>query len=257
MVLSTLVFGLNILYSGDINHLGAQGIASLLSYANISHWLVTGTYWGSKAENSPFLHVWSLSLEEQFYLFFPIILYIVLKWFCNWIVTIFLILTLSSMLIYFIGTHTYPTATFYLLPTRAWELGIGAFLPILLFKYRIQFDQTRFKNNLFFTLAGIMLVLISYLFIGRKGGTSFFLFVPVFGTVLIIASTGHSNNILKHILSVSPLVYIGKISYSLYLWHWPILCFSKHLEKCKNIVFNQLVILVTIFFYFGFIVSSN
>ena len=247
MVLSTLVVGIIMLYPGDINNLGTQGIASLLSYANISHWLTAGNYWGSAAEDSPFLHTWSLSVEEQFYLFFPLFLFVVFKFFRKWIGIIFFILTLLSMLTYFIGTQTNPTATFYLLPTRAWEMGVGALLSVAMPKSRIQFDQTRFKNNLTFSIAGVFLVLTSYFFVSGEAGSSIFAFAPVFGTALLIAFTSNDNNILNSTLSAPPVVYIGKISYSLYLWHWPILFFLKQLELNKNIVINPVVTLVTIF----------
>jgi len=73
MVLATLVVGTTIvLFAGDINNLGAQGLSSLLSFANISHWLMAGNYWGHAAENSPFLHAWTLSVEEQYYLLFTL-----------------------------------------------------------------------------------------------------------------------------------------------------------------------------------------
>ena len=143
MVLATLVAGTLIDYGANINNLGTQGLASLLSFSNISHWLIAGNYWGSAAENSALLHTWSLSVEEQFYLFFPLLLFVVLKYFHKWVALIFFVLSLSSVLLFFFGTQTHPSATFYLLPTRAWELGVGAMLAITLFKGHIQFKVLR------------------------------------------------------------------------------------------------------------------
>jgi len=242
MVLATLVAGTLIDYGANINNLGTQGLASLLSFSNISHWLIAGNYWGSAAENSALLHTWSLSVEEQFYLFFPLLLFVVLKYFHKWVALIFFVLSLSSVLLFFFGTQTHPSATFYLLPTRAWELGVGAMLAITLFKGHIQFN-----NKPALSVIGLLVVLMSYFFISGKEGISPLLVIPVFGAALIIAFARNTDNIVNRFLSISPVVYIGKISYSLYLWHWPILVFSKQLALTKTIVVNPIVTIVIIF----------
>lgn len=242
MVLVTLVVGKMILYAPDINSLGAHGLASLLSFSNFSHWLVAGNYWGSAAENSLFLHTWSLSVEEQFYLFLPLMLFVVLKYFHRKLTLIFLVLSLSSVLLFLFGTRTYPSATFYLLPTRAWELGIGTLLAILSFK-----GYTQFNNKPIFAAAGILMILVGYFFISGEEGVSPLLIIPVMGTAFIIAFARDTNNIINLIFSTLPFVYIGKISYSLYLWHWPILVFSKQLSLSQNIDINSIFLFMVIF----------
>ena len=152
-------------------------------------------------------------------------------------------LSLSSVLAYIFGTQTSPYATFYLLPTRAWELGVGALLAVtFFFKGHIWFN-----NKPILSAIGILIVLTSYFFIGGKEGTSPLLVIPVFGTALIIAFARDDDNIVNRSLSASPVVYIGKISYSLYLWHWPILVFSKQLALNQNVVINPIVVIVIIF----------
>ena len=242
MTLTTLLVGTIILYEPDINNLGSQGIATLLSFANISHWRLAGDYWGFAAESSPLLHTWTLSVEEQFYLFFPLLLVITLKYFHKWLGLIFIILSLLSVLLFLLGTQISPTATFYLLPTRAWELGVGAILAIFFFKKHLHFN----KNS---TLAviGFLAIILSYFFIGGKGGISPFLIIPVFGAALIIAFAKDTNSIINKFLSATPVVYIGKISYSLYLWHWPILVYSRQLALKQNTEFNSIYVLILIF----------
>lgn len=242
MVLTTLTAGLIILYGPHINNLGNQGIAALLSYANISHWLLAGDYWGFAAESSPLLHTWSLSVEEQFYLFFPLLLVGTLKYFHKWLALAFVILSLLSILLFFIGTQISPPATFYLLPTRAWELGIGAILAIFFFKKHLQL-----YNHSMLAIMGFLVIILSYFFISGKDGISPFLVIPVFGTALIIAFTKNSDNIVNKFLSLVPIVYVGKISYSLYLWHWPILVFLRQLSLKYNIEFNSIYVLTIIF----------
>jgi len=242
MVLTTLVVGTIILYELDINNLGSQGIATLLSFANISHWLLAGDYWGFAAESSPLLHAWSLSVEEQFYLFFPLLLVVTLKYFHKWLALIFVILSLLSVLLFFLGTQIFPSATFYLLPTRAWELGVGAILAIFFFKRHLQLN----KNS---TLAviGFLAIMLSYFYISGKNGISPFIVIPVFGAALIIAFAKDTDSIINKLLSSAPVVYIGKISYSLYLWHWPILVFSKQLSLKQNTEFHSIYVLTIVF----------
>jgi len=243
MVLTTLVVGTIFLYAPDISNLGTQGIASLLSFANISHWLIAGDYWGYAAETSPLLHTWSLSVEEQFYLFFPLLLILILKNFNKWLFFTFLAFSLLSVLSFIYGTKVHPTATFYLIPTRAWELGIGALLAILFFEKYLLLED--FTNNLFLSVIGISLILLSYVFISGEKGVSPFLIIPVFGATLTIAFA--KDNLVNSCLSFPPVVYIGKISYSLYLWHWPVLVISKQLSLKHNVSFNSALILSVIF----------
>ena len=243
MVLATLVVGSLVLYGSDVNNLGVHGIASLLSFANISHWLIAGNYWGHAAENSLFLHTWSLSVEEQFYLLFPLLLFIALKYFHKWVALIIFFLSLSSMFAYLYGTQVHPSATFYFLPTRAWELGIGALIAVTFFLK----GQVQINNKPILSAIGMLMIVTSYFFIGGKEGISPLLVIPVFGGALIIAFARDADNIINRFLSVSPVVYIGKISYSLYLWHWPILIFSKQLASNQNTVVNPIVVIAMIF----------
>jgi peptidoglycan/LPS O-acetylase OafA/YrhL len=241
MVLTTLLVGISILYAPELNNLGTHGLASLLSFANVSHWLIAGDYWGHSAENSPFLHAWSLSVEEQFYLFFPLILVLALTYIPKRVALLLSALGLSSVLLFFLGTQIHPSATFYLIPTRAWELGVGALLAVLSSKGCLQFNE---KN--IFAIAGIFLVVMSYFTIGEENGISPWLLIPVLGTALIIVFAGDTN-IVNRFLSIRPLIYIGTISYSLYLWHWPVLVLSKQLSQKQNIDIHPGFLLAAIF----------
>ncbi|PHS68203.1 MAG: hypothetical protein COB23_09515 [Methylophaga sp.] len=236
MVLVTLVVGNVVLYGPDINNLGNQGIASLLSFANISHWLLAGDYWGQTAESSPFLHTWSLSVEEQFYLFLPLLLVVLLKYLHKQVVFTFSVLVFLSMLLFFYGTQYYSSATFYLLPTRAWELGTGALLAATYFN-----NPLRFENKQFLAIIGFVAVVLSYFFISGENGISAFLVIPVFSAALIIAFSAEHDGVINRFLSISPIIYVGKISYSLYIWHWPVLVLLKQWYLNRGMEFNILV----------------
>ncbi len=234
VVIATLVASQFVLYAPDIYHLGFQGIASLLSFANISQWLTAGDYWGFAAENSPLLHTWSLSVEEQFYLFFPILLFVVLKYFRQWLSHLVLLLSIMSFIVFIYGSQNHPDATFYLLPTRAWELGVGAFLAVVLYGDPLFLKDKSKTAQQFLSVLGLISVLASYFLIGGSNGLSGLMIIPVIGTALIIAFSQETHTITHKILTLPAIVYIGKISYSLYLWHWPVIVLAKNLSLKTN-----------------------
>lgn len=224
MLITTSIVGFYLSYGPDINHIGKQVVTALFSFANIYIWHGAGNYWGQKAENFTFLHTWSLSVEEQFYLFFPFLLVFLLKYRKKQIIATVATLVVFSFILFLYGCQNFPNATFYLLPMRAWELGSGCLLAIVTFKYDLKHD-----NNVFLSFIGLFAIILSYAFISGKGGISAYLIIPVIGSIFVIAFSNNNNSITKRALSFFPIVYIGKISYSLYLWHWPVFFMSKNL----------------------------
>lgn len=201
----------------DQQAIGKQALAALLSVANIYLWRNSGDYWGKEAEESPFLHTWSLSVEEQFYLFFPVAMWLIFRFRPRWLKGCILTATLGSLALFFWGLSNYPAATFYLLPTRVWELGTGCLLAVSLSN-----QSPRTSNFGVFAIVGLGMVVASYLFVDKlDGGVG----LAVVGTALIIAfgQTGLCNKLLSQRWAV----HIGKLSYSLYLWHWPVLVLAK------------------------------
>lgn len=199
--------------------IGKQAVAALLSVANIYFLRNTGDYWGSAAEKSPFLHTWSLSVEEQFYVFFPIAMWLIYRVRPRWLQGCVATTAIGSLALFLWGLQNYPFVTFYLLPTRVWELGTGCLLAVSLSN-----QSPRISNYGIFAFVGLCMVVLSYLFFVRLNvGVG----LSVFGTALIIAfgQTGLCNTLLSN----RAVVHIGTISYSLYLWHWPVLVLAKHL----------------------------
>lgn len=235
MLLTTSIAGYFIFYGQDIHDLGRQGVSALLSFANIYLWRLAGNYWGQQAENSVFLHTWSLSVEEQFYLFFPFFLIVLLKFYKKQLVSSIATLVIISFLLFLYGSHGFPNATFYLLPTRAWELGSGCLLAMVTHKYTL-----RTENNVFLSSIGLLIIILSYAFISGEGGISAYLIFPVIGSLLVLAFSKTRESIANRVLTVFPMVYIGKISYSLYIWHWPVIVMSKNLYFDGKTVFTPL-----------------
>ncbi len=200
--------------------IGSQAVAALLSVANVYFWRNAGDYWGMQAEQMPLLHTWSLSVEEQFYLLFPLVIWIILCWRRSWLTAALLLLIAISfgLFLFRIGS----VSTFYLLPSRAWELAAGcALASVSRSPARDRSAATALPSWL--AIAGLVMILATYSLLPEmNGGVA----ITVLGTVLVLAFS--ESGVCHAILSLPPLVYVGKASYSLYLWHWPFLVFAAH-----------------------------
>ena len=199
------------------------GVSAFIS--NILFWLTSG-YFETAAELKPLLHTWSLAVEEQYYLFFPV--FLVLTWHIGkrWILFFLSIVFLISLLAAQWGSALKPDATFYLLPTRGWELLIGAFIAF----YFTKKDRTILSKNLNEAggLLGLALIIYAiFKFDNQLPFPSFYALVPTIGAGLIILCATQITFVGK-LLGNKLLVGIGLISYSAYLWHQPLLAFSKY-----------------------------
>ncbi len=224
MVLVCVVVTQLLVFRGEQPAMGFQGVAALLSFANIAMWRMTGNYWGQQAESSPFLHTWSLSVEEQFYFFFPAMLVLVLRYKPQWLMKFSLALMGVGLAVFLLGAHYNPNAAFFLLPTRAWEMGAGCFLAAWVARPAGKLVPSWRTSCA--SVVGVLMVAASYAFVSGEAGVSASFVLPVIGAVLVIAF-GQSGPV-HWLLSRAPVVFIGKISYSLYIWHWPVLVFAKH-----------------------------
>ena len=203
-----------------------SSLATLFSCSNVLFWHQSG-YFDAPSALKPLLHTWSLAVEEQFYIFFPVFLVVVLRWFPSRLKAAIWTVTAISFLAACVWTLHDSTTAFFWAPLRAWELLIGT---ILSQNYLPAIRSQRLRNLI--SLAGILLILIPALFF-----TSTTIFPglaalpPCLGAAMLIAADDSSEStsestIVGRILSWRPIVFVGLISYSLYLWHWPILVFQ-------------------------------
>lgn len=199
-------------------------ISSLLFSSNIYFWLSGGQYAGEMNLLKPLLHTWSLSVEEQFYILYPLILLLCIKYFKKYLTVILFGGLISSLLLADWGSRSHPAITFYILPTRAWELLAGAVLAQL----EIDYGRTSYKIfHQSLPALGLILIIHSIIFFeDRMFHPSFYTVSPVIGSMLIIWFT-NKEGLVSTILSSKLFVGIGLISYSLYLWHYPIFAFSR------------------------------
>lgn len=221
MIIVSLLFGYAILLPFEFREFGKSIIASTVYLSNVLFFRQAG-YFDTAAEEKTLLHTWSLSVEEQFYIFLPVLILLVgrrhllLK-------SSLVVILIASLVACILVTQTSQTAAFYLFPFRAWELLAGVLLAIY-----GQVTRTDWQFQGWISWAGLALVLAAVFLINPgEGFPGVQAVIPVLGTLLLILN-GRHNNLVNQFLSAPPLVFIGLISYSLYLWHWPILTLSQY-----------------------------
>ncbi len=224
MMLVCLPFAYLWLGPGELKSFGQSLIAVSTFSSNILFWLETG-YFDSAAELKPLLHTWSLAVEEQFYILFPLLLMLTWRLGTKWVLILLSLTFFLSLGLAHWGAFNKPTPTFYLLSSRGWELLVGVFAAFYL-KHN---NHLRSHNiNQVFSLLGLGMIGYSiFSFDSNTPFPSLYALVPTIGAGFLIL-TAVPNTIAHQLLSFSPFVRIGLISYSAYLWHQPILAFARH-----------------------------
>lgn len=202
-------------------------IWSLLSVTNIYFYFSQDvSYFASAMNEKPLLHFWSLGVEEQFYLFWPLILMAIYRLlnarhFLYFLIFISACSFVSAQYYY----HISPSFVYYMLPTRAGELLIGAIVAHIILHRK----STTLAGADAISLFGAILIILSFIFISEEDiFPGFIALLPTIGTACIIYSGQYKVTWLARVLMAKPLVAIGLISYSAYLWHWPIIAFFRY-----------------------------
>jgi len=220
---------------------GRHALWAVFNLSNFYIMKYLGGYWGNAAEWSPLTHTWSLAIEEQFYLLFPTCLLLLVRFQRGRVRSWLIAAAVLSFGLCLAGTYTYPTATFYLMPTRVWELLIGAALAA----HRTPLDgpeaQPRSSPGAarageILGFAGLGMILVGYICI--HDGNAFpglWSLAPTLGTALVLGSVMNGKTIVSRWLSSSFMVKTGKLSYSIYLWHWPLITLGKALADWYGI----------------------
>jgi|SaaInlV_120m_DNA_4_1040238.scaffolds.fasta_scaffold04567_2 peptidoglycan/LPS O-acetylase OafA/YrhL len=224
----------------------AATFSSLLFFSNIYFWKEGGDYFGRNVEINPLLHTWSLSVEEQFYLIFPFLL-LLLFWITRnatqKIVLIFIGILISVYVAIIYAPSKESFAAFYLLPPRMYELAIGSITALFVYYW----PHHNLRKIAFLQEIGIFFVLIPIFFFDSNTlFPSYNALLPCSGAALIMLSTGN-NGWSSILLNSRFAVFIGLISYSLYLWHWPLIVFKNWITDNESSFFiDFLVIAISI-----------
>jgi len=207
----------------DFNWFGQSMAAQGALLSNVYFWLKTN-YFDPASDTTPLLHTWSLAVEEQYYVLFPLLLLFLAR--RKWVspARAILWLGIGSFILSVVGSYEFSDANFYLLPSRAWELLIGAWLAAL-----PQAPMLPAWQNETLAVAGTSLLAYSiFCFNSATRFPGLAALPPCLGAAFIILSGMAKPTLVTRVLSWHPLVFIGLISYSLYLWHWPLLVFAKY-----------------------------
>ncbi len=231
VIIITTVFATFVLTPTYLEDFSRSLIAIVLFSSNFLFWQESG-YWGIENDLKPMLHTWSLAVEEQYYLLFPLFLMVMWKYKKHLILISMLIITVSSVALSYYLTSVRPVASFFLIPTRGWELAIGSLTAwyTLYRKNQLSSITANRKVANFSALLGAVLIGLSVaLFDENTPFPGVFAALPTIGTALIIIFA-RKTNFAGYLLGTKPLVGIGLISYSAYLWHQPIFAFARHIS---------------------------
>ena len=224
VILISIPFSLKYLLPTQLIDFSKSLIASLFFGSNF-YWHNTLQEYGAESSLlKPFLHTWSLAVEEQYYILFPIILMSIYRWWRKYTIVILLAGLIMSLEFSNWMTEKDASFSFYMLGSRFWELLSGGMLANILY-FHPKKNNDEFLGHIM-PLLGLFLIVHSLFFIDISNHPGFITTVPVVGTVLIIWFS-NENDLVTRVLSSKLFVGIGLISYSLYLWHYPVFAFGR------------------------------
>jgi peptidoglycan/LPS O-acetylase OafA/YrhL len=209
------------LFPDQLIELSKQILVSQLYVANFYFWRSIN-YFGLGVHDVFLLHTWSLAVEEQFYLIYPVCMLLLHRHLKKYFWAAIGLGFLVSFGLNILFVSQKPEATFYLLPTRAWELLMGALVPLVAAKL----ERTKFIDEMISLLGASLIVIGVTCYRNDFHFPGFYALLPTIGTACLLLSGQGSVTAISKALSWTPIVYIGKISYSLYLVHWPINVFA-------------------------------
>ena len=235
----------------DLIKISEISISNLFFISNIYFHYNHIFYWGDALNINPLLHTWSLSIEEQYYFIFPVIFLLCLK---IYFVKKNILFFLTTSFLFFLLLSNYLSVnhynfSFYMLPSRVFEFLLGSILVIFKINNKSKFNLKHINS-----FYGLTIIVLSYVFFNDYTTTpSFWTLIPLLGGVIIIID--ENQNTFNRVLQNKHIVFIGLISYSLYLWHYPVITFLDYYYIKKNLFYYfyftfLLVIFSSVSFYF-------
>jgi len=245
VMFASFVMGWFTLLQDEFEKLGEHLIAGTAFVSNFVLKRESG-YFDSAAELKPMLHLWSLAIEEQFYIFWPLLLAVVWKYKLGFLrITALLGISSFALNVYLINVN--PVSAFYLPFTRFWELMVGGVLA-----YQTLHQRARIgKKGDMLGLVGLLLLLSGFWLISRERSfPGFWALLPCLGAYALIAA-GPEGWVNKTLLSNRLAVWFGLISYPLYLWHWPIFSFARIIVGDPSVTLRLVLVVVSVLLAYG------
>ncbi len=228
VMLCCLPFAWYLLTPASLKDFCQSLVATSVYSSNILFWQESG-YFGVDSELKPLIHTWSLAVEEQYYLFFPPLLMLLWVFRKRFIFLTLMIIGAISLLFAQWSTIHFPLGNFFLLPSRIWELSIGALSAFYLLYSSNKIHRNKIVCN-FLSFIGLMIIVLSIIKIDdHTPFPGIYALFPTLGTALIILAATKTT-ITAKFLSLKPIVFIGLLSYSIYLWHQPLFAFLRHYQ---------------------------
>jgi peptidoglycan/LPS O-acetylase OafA/YrhL len=219
--------------------LGKPLAAAPVFLSNLAAWSDGGGYFQLSYFASPLRHLWSIAVEEQFYLGYPLLLLAIDRCLPRRQVRIITVLALLSLLLCIWASHHRPAANYYALPTRAWELLLGALLALTAFASR-----SRVVNEITAAIGLTVLAATAWLYdpvrISYPGA---YTLLPCTAAAALVAAGTGAGTTVNRLLAWPPLVFVGLISYSLYLWHLPLLTFAAYYSLTPLTAFGRAAVI--------------
>lgn len=245
VIVTTVALSTLVLTVFRIESVAGDAVASALYFANIHFASGATEYLADTPFTSPLLHFWSLGVEEQFYLFWPVLLIVGLRLLKAprklWLVVGSIVI--GSFALELARMPSDAPWAFFSLPTRAWQLGVGALIAIGVLRLP---ERAPARLAAAMSWAGLVVIALGVVVIDQDTpypGTA--ALIPVIGTALVIVGTSHTEGSLSRFLSARFPRWLGRISYSLYLWHWPILVLVPIALRVDNLALNLGLLVVS------------
>ena len=259
VVLCTLPFAWFIMIPQDLKEFSRSLISTPLFFSNFLFYL-TSDYFATSAEFKPLIHTWSLAVEEQYYILFPLFLMLIWKFRKKWSIFLLSTIAIASFIIAKNNSLTKPLFSFYLLQARAFEILIGCIIALFknyqkdFFNKKLFSKAEKYKSNIgkSLSITGLAMMIYAILFFDKNTqNPTLFALIPTIGTALVLAFS-NNNNFVGKFLSHKILSGIGLISYSAYLWHQPLFAFARLNTIDNNLSQIFLFILCLISFLLAF-----
>ena len=242
LILTTLVIGAATLVPDDLAYLAKSAASSLIAGNNILYWVQSG-YFTPDAQQNLLLHLWSLAVEQQFYLTVPFLMMILMWRVSSPRVWLLVAITLASLALCIYATPRARTASFYLLPTRYWEFLVGGIVAVV--TPRIKISPWVWEC---LAAAGCVVIAASVLWLNPATSFPGYLaLLPCVGTACVLAGGTHYATAISRLLSTRIATFTGQLSYSLYLWHWPIITYCRVWGIAIDSTSTRLLLLVLSF----------
>jgi peptidoglycan/LPS O-acetylase OafA/YrhL len=223
-VAATLAVGAFLVTPPILGQLAESAVAQQCAASNL-YFLARGGYFDTPSGHQPLLHTWSLGVEEQFYFVWPLLLVWLWRRACRAVRPVVALLAVASLALSVGLTRYYPPLAFYLMPTRMWQLLLGAAVLFLPDRAAAALGRTPLAG-----LVGLGLILLPA--VAYSAETPFpglAALLPCLGAALVIASPCRARRSVSGLLAAGPAVFIGLASYSIYLWHWPVMVYARAL----------------------------